>query len=734
MKRKNILKFVSLLGIGSFVMLAAASCTSATTPTPNPEPKPDPMPNPPSGGMNGGDTNPGNGGMMGDNPNPGNTTPEQQLAAARKTLTDLLGTENTNVALYADYAKIQDTLVKAYDAAKAVLDNTASTTQNINQAKTALETAINVAATSKETFDSQHASLVTAYKELKTAISNEETTLAAYTQEQFSGIKMHLTALYNAGKALINKTLETVEGVVLDTQAVVDANTKLREATKEDVLTQQKQNATMLADSFVKQAINKTNITGTTNMAPQPGNYSFVGFSVDINTTANAKNGTNPTWNFARRSVWTNVNKKNQPLSEETSAGLTDVSWIYSLTGTGAKYTLEFNYYGPSTGYLYFPYKLVKESDKDMVALQYSLNEATTPAAVEFKAATVTQPAPAGQQSSENSTGEQQVAPRSSSTPASTSQPAAASSETTKDSNAVQPMPETTTMNEAPIIDGINVAKVTLTDLKFGQNTIEFSVPMGKVAPMIGNMYLTSSDSEANMKKIYDDLFGNSLATENNAVTVNLLKGYSLAASYIEYIRQFTDLKNEAQDIQDTTMKSSTVYLVGLINGWNGGARNDAESVPKTVMSPNVNGDKRTFTIYVNAPAEGDYSIKGSYLLSGGNRNLKFSTSSTESTDNSLTINVNTQTDWNTLGIFDTATNKNIVTTSGSELSTAAQNSIKTLHLQKGLNKVVIGGIGNSDTPYIGNLVFTLNTNTNMSSSDSNAPMAQNPGSASNQS
>ncbi|UQZ95757.1 hypothetical protein F9C22_03310 [Mycoplasmoides gallisepticum] len=75
MKRKNILKFVSLLGIGSFVMLAAASCTSATTPTPNPEPKPDPMPNPPSGGMNGGNTNPGNGGGM-DNS-------AQQLAAVK---------------------------------------------------------------------------------------------------------------------------------------------------------------------------------------------------------------------------------------------------------------------------------------------------------------------------------------------------------------------------------------------------------------------------------------------------------------------------------------------------------------------------------------------------------------------------------------------------------------------------------------------------------------------------
>ncbi|ADC31336.1 variably expressed lipoprotein and hemagglutinin (VlhA) family protein [Mycoplasmoides gallisepticum str. F] len=33
MKRKNILKFVSLLGIGSFVMLAAASCTTPVNPT-----------------------------------------------------------------------------------------------------------------------------------------------------------------------------------------------------------------------------------------------------------------------------------------------------------------------------------------------------------------------------------------------------------------------------------------------------------------------------------------------------------------------------------------------------------------------------------------------------------------------------------------------------------------------------------------------------------------------------
>ncbi|SYV94150.1 lipoprotein and hemagglutinin (VlhA) family protein, partial [Mycoplasmoides gallisepticum] len=297
MKRKNILKFVSLLGIGSFVMLAAASCTTPVnptpnpTPTPNPEPNPtpnpEPKPNPPSGGMNGRDTNPGNGG--------GTDNAAQQLAAAKTALTTLLNTKSEKVGLYSDYAKIKDQLVKAYTAAKEISDKSDATLQEVNNAKTTLETAINVAATSKQTFDSQHASLVTAYKELKTAISNEETTLAAYTQEQFSGIKMHLTALYNAGKALTNKTLETVEGVVLDTQAVVNANTKLREATKEDVLTQQKQNATMLADSFVKQVINKTDIVSTTNMAPQPGNYSFVGYTVDVPGGTGNQNNT-PNW------------------------------------------------------------------------------------------------------------------------------------------------------------------------------------------------------------------------------------------------------------------------------------------------------------------------------------------------------------------------------------------------------------------------------------------------------
>ncbi|SYV94455.1 lipoprotein and hemagglutinin (VlhA) family protein, partial [Mycoplasmoides gallisepticum] len=293
MKRKNILKFVSLLGIGSFVMLAAASCTTATTPTPNPEPTPTPNPNPPSGGMNGGNTstpnpNPPSGGMNGGDTNPGNgggtDNAAQQLAAARTALTTLINSRTQNTELYVDYAKIQDTLVKTYDAAKAVLDNTASTTQNINQAKTTLETAINAAASSKQTFNQQNNALVTAYNQLKTAVGNESAALAKVEDAKFARIKENLVTLYNAGKMLIAKPLEGIDGAVLDVDQVTQANTKLQEATNENSLTQQTQNATNLADSFVKQVINKTKITGTTNTEKQPGNYSFVGYSVDLNT------------------------------------------------------------------------------------------------------------------------------------------------------------------------------------------------------------------------------------------------------------------------------------------------------------------------------------------------------------------------------------------------------------------------------------------------------------------
>ncbi|SYV94157.1 lipoprotein and hemagglutinin (VlhA) family protein, partial [Mycoplasmoides gallisepticum] len=238
MKRKNILKFVSLLGIGSFVMLAAASCTSATTPTPNPtptptptpNPEPNPMPNPGGGvGMSDGNTNPGNGGgMMGDNPNPGNTTPKQQLAAARKTLTDLLGTENTNVALYADYAKIQSTLSTAYMTAKTASENTSATLDNLRSASTTLQAAIDKAASAKNDFDSKNQPLVTAYNNLKTTLQSKTTSLEGLSENKYSSIKNHLSKLFDTGSAITAKTLDPTSGERPNLKKVNEANNSIK--------------------------------------------------------------------------------------------------------------------------------------------------------------------------------------------------------------------------------------------------------------------------------------------------------------------------------------------------------------------------------------------------------------------------------------------------------------------------------------------------------------------------
>ncbi|MES3497596.1 hypothetical protein QMY45_03865, partial [Mycoplasmoides gallisepticum] len=35
----------------------------------------------------------------------------------------------------------------------------------------------------------------------------------------------------------------------------------------------------------------------------------------------------------------------------------------------------------------------------------------------------------------------------------------------------------------------------------------------------------------------------------------------------------------------------------------------------------------------------------------------------------------------------------------------------KTLTLNKGLNKIILSGVNNGDTPFIGNLTFTLESN-----------------------
>ncbi|WP_027122198.1 FIVAR domain-containing protein [[Mycoplasma] imitans] len=630
MKRKNILKFISLLGVGSFVTLAVASCGQVATPNPE-EPKP---------------TNP-------TQPDKPEDDAAKQLAAAKAELNTLISSQQAKVSLYEDYAKIQDTLTKAYAAAQAVLDKTDSTAQNLKHAKTTLETAISAADTAKTEFNKTHEALVTSYTELKTNLSKQDETLAPFAEPQFERIKNHLTALYTAGTAVAKMKLQSADGTALDAKKVTDANKAIVDATASELLMNQKNNANDLGTKFVKQILSKSGVLNNENAAveqhAQPVNYSFVGYSVDLNGTDTSMA---PSWNYTKRTVLTVAGAlvENQN-GENGNKPLTDVSWVYSL-GTGNKYSLKFSYFGPSTGYLYFPYKLVKADQASKIGLEYSLNGGSK-TAVQFAA-------PVQASSMPDATGETHTMP----------------TETTTTTSANSDM-----INPAPAVDDIKVAKVMLSELKFGENTIEFTVPDEKVAPMFGNFYLTSNAKNSEM--VYDDIFGNSLS--NGTVTVDVLKGYNLASDYSTYFAQYKNMTVDGENLGDH-------YLIGFI----GGRNNRSWSGDGTAMnSPVHSGDNRTFTLFVNAPQNGDYYVGGVYRT-GSNRALKlWTTSRAENFVQFVNLNSGTNAPLKT---FDSET-LNVANVS---------NEKRTIKLTKGLNKIILGGISDHEAPNLGNLTFTL--------------------------
>ncbi|QMT98251.1 FIVAR domain-containing protein [Mycoplasma tullyi] len=681
MKRKNIFKFVSLLGIGSFVMLAAASCSQAASPTQNPSSRTElggsAMMDMPSGNDN---TN-----INQDMTNAVDT----ELRSARNQLSTLVDTENENTALYADYAKIQDTLKNAFAVARATVDKSDSTTQSLKDAKSTLESAISNANKEKTDFDEKNVDLVTAYNALKEALKNQKTNLDSVSEPNYAALKTNFVNLYNQAKTIVETTLIPITDSALNVENVMTINQNLTAAISRNVMW--KRNADNLVNSFINQSILKKDITGVSesNSKVHPGNWSFVGYSVDVD---------NVNFDFAQRTVWAaeDSNTTTLPITNtgENSSPLTNVSWIYNLNNVDAKYTLSFRYFGASpTAYLYFPYKLVKDSDKSNVALQYKLNgeEAKT---IDFKK--VTQSESTGYGSSIETEGSKKQKPEET----------GEHSETTDSPTT----PSTTIINEAPTVSDIKIAKIALSNLKFNLNTIEFSVPQGmgenmmKVAPMIGNMYITSSDNEANRKLIYDSIFGNTTSKEasKTAVTVDLLKGYSLATSYNMYVRQFTNLTDD----------KTPVYLVGLIGGnqprFGGTNRIRQSTLENNRPSPNIDGIKRTFTIYVNAPQDGNYYISGQYLQGTMNmpRALKFSTQTTNNMMSEVTITDLKQNNWETLGSFDTSKNDTMIQngTTGTEMQRA-------INLKQGLNKIIVSGVSSiarGDTPFIGNLTFTL--------------------------
>ncbi|WP_329503779.1 hypothetical protein RUS49_01115 [Mycoplasmoides gallisepticum] len=632
MRRKNILKFVSLLGIGSFVMLAAASCTSTPTPTPN--------------------------------PNPGDEAAARELTVARASLTSLLNSKNTNVEMYADYAKIQNALKSAYTTAEQTSQNSSTTLEQVKSATSNLQTAIDKAATDKKNFDQSHNELLMAYRNLKTTVSQKSATVSSLglSNPQYSAILKKVNASYQAAEKILSATLDPISGSAPTPKSIAQASNSISTETNPETLKPFKTNADMF-NSYQFYKLDSTKLTDVQSKNTMPSNYSFVGYSVGLD---------NANWSFAQRTVWTNgsdtgsttrlLNQSADSVQATQPEGasnpeatatkpLTDVSWIYSLTGTNAKYTVKFTYYGPETGYLYFPYKLIKQADSNNLGLQYKLNTAAQPTPITF-----------GTQ--ENDSG-----------PAAT-------------------------------VDSINIAKVMIPGLAFGENTIELSVPATKVAPMIGNMYLTSTDAQANKQKIENSIFGNSVTTENNRtiISVDALNGYSLASDWSTYIAEYSGadltLNNEKK-------ADEKYYLIGFVGGTSErriySITENVQKLPSSVTNQN----SRTYTFYVNAPKAGAYYIKGVFT-SGISRDLKFSTGDMSSNNNNnVTVKQLSTGNYSTITLrtFDTSA------TTGPTQVTTDPTGRKTLTLVEGLNKIVVSGatenMGNA--PNFGYLEFILN-------------------------
>ncbi|MDC4183942.1 hypothetical protein [Mycoplasma bradburyae] len=359
MKRKNILKFVSLLGIGSFVALSAASCKTENVVKPS---KPTDPKNPGNGGgitPENPETNNPNG-MDNTNPSvkPSNTEERNKLNTS-------IATKNTNVALYSDYSVIKATLEKAYNDAQVIYDKSNASKDELVTAKNALDAAIAKAKTEKDTFNAGNTELVNAYNDLKEKVGVKDTNLALVSDAKYVGIKSHLNDLYTQASEIISKTLQadpspnSMQIQMLNTN-INDAATKL----------QNWKNNVNEYSNFKVFKINNDSFSGEFEYSKTPATtQSLVAYSSDFNNNADSYK-----WLYAKRSI------KDLATSEDINK-ITNVAWIYSLKpkteSMSSSYDVTFTYYGGETAVLYLPYKAAKQDEISNLSLKYKLNSET---------------------------------------------------------------------------------------------------------------------------------------------------------------------------------------------------------------------------------------------------------------------------------------------------------------------------------------------------------------------
>ncbi|WP_245576671.1 hypothetical protein [[Mycoplasma] imitans] len=653
MKTMKYIRIASLLALGSIMSLGVTSCSLIVLKSIKSIKKPD---NPSNKLPDDKPPNKGDGNINID------TDQIKDLQSAKTILKSLIANQSATTESFDDYAKIKNALSSAYTLANNVSNNSSASIDSLKNAISNLQAAIHSAKNEKQDFDNKHSNLVQTYNAIKTSLSYQQDILDQLQDANYSLIKAYVTNLFNQAQVIINNTLVPVNDAntpVLEN--LQSLNNKILSSARQEVIASQINKVDNLVNWFEKFALNKQGLTGvdSTRNNPQPWNYGFGGYSVDIGTGALTQPVSNIintvsvlNYSYYRRMFW-----RNNTTLLPNQDGLTDVSWIYGLFGNNAKYTFTFNYYGPSTsGYLFFPYKLVKQADSNNIALQYKLNNAN-PVAINFSGSSAQ-----------------------------------------------------TNNNPAPSVNNINVASVMLTNLRYGSNTIEFSLPANdstKVAPMFGNMYISGSAN--NIDKVYNDIFGNEPAQESNSIIVKFATGYNLASDYSTFIVPYTSNLANISNSQRTER-----FLIDFVGGSTvRGSSNNSNSWYfvgiNPQKAPSSTGANRTFIFYVNAPQTGDYALSAPYYTTSM-RNLSFSVNNQTGNNNVIDINnllSSTRRD-RTLRQFDTSQTNGTNDNNKQSLSTPdLMFSHPTLRLTKGINKIVVnGGSTGGDAPLFGNVTF----------------------------
>ncbi|UTS70552.1 hypothetical protein [Mycoplasma bradburyae] len=607
MNKKSILKVVSLLSVGSIVMLSATSCNgiklSEQLKSSNLDTQPQPDPTL--------DKNPTNEHMV-----EGGVS--ALVTKARTELDNLIKTKANKLDAYSDYSVIKNELISAYNAAELTKNSNSATEQQLNEAKASLQSSINKAEADKTEFDNGHTDIVRAYNELKTTLNNKSAILSSLNDDKYVGIRSYFKTYYDTAEQIITNTLQ-YDGLTKNT--IDQAKNKIVELT--DNLDSKKSNIDQYS-TFKMFRVNNTNFKGSLKYSATPADsQKLVTFSSDFDNDNNSYQ-----WRYANRLI--------DSETKERSIQITNVSWIYSLDTqdgmniTTASYDLDFEYYGGNTATLYFPFKAAKadQVSSSNLSLKYKLNEAN-PVNIDLNGVAV---------------------------------------------------------------DTIKVASINLTGLKFGMNKISFTTEANKKAPMIGNIYISTTGDTVDA--VYNDIFGNEVSNENpDKITVNFLKGYGLANKGYGVLVQNTPnntfIKKMNFKLDSDTLGNNVptkeYYIIGYLGGTAGG-------------SGGANGSNvKYYTFYVNAPKDGMYEISGVFN-SGDNRGLAFWKGSYNASSNGNKAkfqNLNSG-DWNSkLKSF----NKN----------QKATNESASLQLTKGLNKIIVSGPdSNSAAPNLGNVSFTF--------------------------